>query len=141
MKPHEIKKDFSAGGVAWNPELKKVLLIHVSNLSGSQVWTFPKGHPESGESDEEAALREVREETGYHCRVLRKITDVHYTYTHKQIIFEKTVRWFLMLALEKGGSFDPKEVMAIQWASLAEAQALVSYGSDKELLKQTSLLL
>ena len=133
------KNDFSCGGVVWSPSEKKILLIRVENLSGTQAWTFPKGHPEAGETDEQSALREVREETGWVCTISKKITDVFYRYTHDGVQFNKTVRWFLMTPLENLGSFDGEEVLEIRWVSFDEAAALVSYGSDKELLKQTAL--
>ncbi len=135
------KTDFSTGGVVWDASAKKVLLIRVENLSGGQAWTFPKGHPERGETDEQSALREVREETGWVCAVVRQLIDVSYRYTHDRVVFNKTVRWFLMTPLENLGSFDVEEVLEIRWVSIDEANALVSYGSDKELLKQTALLL
>jgi diadenosine hexaphosphate hydrolase (ATP-forming) len=135
------QKDFSTGGVVWDLSQKKVLLILVENLSGAHVWTFPKGHPEPGESDTEAALREVREETGWRCEVTKTITDVHYFYTHNKVTYDKTVRWFLMKPVEKVGEFDPEEVIEVRWASPIEATKLISYGSDKDLLKQTGVLL
>lgn len=141
MNTKETKKDFSAGGVVWDPLAKKYLLILVESLVGSRVWTFPKGHPETGETDEQAALREVLEETGWRCEVMKKLIDVHYVYTHDNVTFDKTVRWFLMKSHEEVGSFDPEEVVEVRWVTPAEAQSLISYGSDKELLKQTALLL
>ena len=114
---------------------------YVENLSGGQAWTFPKGHPEAGETHEQSALREVVEETGWECSVVRQLTDVFYRYTHDKVVFNKTVRWFLMTPLKNRGVFDVEEVLEIKWVPLDEAAALVSYGSDKELLKQTTLLL
>lgn len=135
------KNDFSAGGLVWNSTTHQLLLIRVENLSGGLVWTFPKGHPEQGETDEQAAIREVREETGWVCSVEKKLTDVSYRYTHEKVLFHKTVRWFLMAPIEDVGTFDKEEVLEIKWCSVDQAQALVSYESDKQLLKQTALLL
>ena len=135
---YQHKTDFSTGGVVWDAEEKKVLLIRVEGLSGP-VWTFPKGHPEAGESDEQAAVREVREETGWVCEVVKQLTDVSYKYSHEKILYHKTVRWFLMSPRENLGKFDVEEVVEIKWVNAEEAAALVSYGSDKELLKQTAL--
>jgi 8-oxo-dGTP diphosphatase len=135
------KIDFSAGGVVWDKSANKILLIRVENLSGGQAWTFPKGHPEADETAERAALREVREETGWVCRVTGPLTDVFYRYTHDNVVFKKTVRWFLMTPIENIGAFDGDEVLEVRWVTMDEALAMVSYGSDKELLKQTTLLL
>lgn len=141
MKKRETKKDFSSGGLVWDAAAKKYLVIHVENLSGVRVWTFPKGHPEKGETDEQAAVREVVEETGWQCEVIKPITDVRYHYVHKDITYDKTVRWFLMKPLTNIGSFDPEEVLEVRWVTPSEADKLISYGSDKDLLKQTALLL
>ena len=132
------KTDFSTGGVVWDASAKKVLLIRVDNFS-KPAWTFPKGHPEPGETDEQAAVREVREETGWVCDVVKKLTDVSYRYSHEKVLYDKTVRWFLMSPRENLGTFDVEEVLEIRWATADEAAALVSYGSAKELLKQTAL--
>jgi 8-oxo-dGTP pyrophosphatase MutT (NUDIX family) len=134
----EQRTDFSTGGLVWDADRRQVLLIRVENLSGP-VWTFPKGHPEKDETDEQAAIREVREETGWMCSVVKKLTDVSYRYMHERVLFHKTVRWFLMAPLENMGAFDLEEVLEIKWVPIHEAEALVSYGSDKELLKQTAL--
>lgn len=139
--PIPTKKDFSTGGLVWDPNERKFLLILVENLSGARVWTFPKGHLEPGETDEQGAVREVREETGWRCDVVKRITDTHYFYTHEKIRFDKTVRWFLMKPVEKVGEFDPEEVLEVKWVSREESHSLITYGSDKELLKQTALLL
>ncbi len=141
VKQARVKKDFSTGGVVWDAATKKFLLIFVENLSGARVWTFPKGHPENSEADTEAAIREVLEETGWRCDVVKTITDVHYFYVHDGVTYDKTVRWFLMKPIEKVGDFDPEEVIEVRWASPQEATTMITYGSDKELLKQTSVLL
>lgn len=141
MRSTQTKQDFSTGGVVWDKAAGKFLLIRVENLSGTQVWTFPKGHPETGETDGQAAVREVLEETGWRCSLGNLITDVHYNYIHEQVTYEKTVRWYMMTPLEKTREFDTEEVLECRWATPEEARSLVTYGSDKELLKQTALLL
>ena len=98
------------------------------------VWTFPKGHPEKGESDEDAALREVREETGWECRVVKPLIDVDYFYTHGKVKTHKTVRWFLMEPLKQIGGFDPVEIVECAWMNPQEARQNVTYDSDKKLL-------
>lgn len=140
-KALKTKKDFSTGGVVWDEKKKKFLLILVENLSKERVWTFPKGHPEKGETERESALREVLEETGWVCEVIRQLNDTHYFYTHQETRFSKTVRWFLMKPLEETGTFDTEEVIETKWAGQKEAEALITYGSDKDLLKQTAVLL
>jgi len=130
------KKDFSAGGVVWDAAKKKLLLVRVENLLNMLVWTFPKGHPEGDETPAMAALREVREETGWVCTVINPVLDVRYRFTQKGIRYSKTVRWFLMAPVKKAGAFDPKEIKAIKWMGVQEAESILSYESDHKLLKR-----
>lgn len=120
---------------------KKILMVRVKNLSKKRVWTFPKGHPEGAETDREAALREVQEETGWKCQVIKPISFVHYDYRDKNILFQKSVRWFLMKSIRRTGSFDPKEILECQWIKIDEAAQRVKYDSDKGLLVQLRHLL
>jgi len=135
------KKDFSSGGLVWDAAKKKVLVVRVQNLVGSEVWTFPKGHPESDEDDKAAAIREVREETGWDCTIKKLLMDVRYWYTHKGVRYDKTVRWFLMKPVECVGTFQEKEILGCAWTSLAEAKTLITYSSDKALLKKLESVL
>ena len=66
-KTEQTRRDFSCGGLVWDGDKNLVLLVYVQNLMKKKVWTFPKGHPEHQELDEQAALREVCEETGWRC--------------------------------------------------------------------------
>lgn len=135
-KQKPARKDFSAGGIVWDPDAGKVFLIKVRNLLKEVRWTFPKGHPDAGESDTEAALREVREETGWETEIIKPLTDVQYCYRHKGEMFDKTVRWFLMKPVKKVGEPDPNEVLESGWLTPKEARTLVSYKSDTTLLKK-----
>ncbi|MFN0118299.1 MAG: NUDIX hydrolase [Elusimicrobiota bacterium] len=139
MNQSKTKKDFSCGGVVWDKEKGSLLLIQVKNLVGDVVWTFPKGHPENNESDQEAALREVCEETGWQCEVLNSLQDISYFYSRNGTRFHKTVRWFLMKPLNKVGDFNPQEVLKIEWFPFSEVSKVIIYDSDKELLRKLSL--
>ena len=133
-KPRE--KDFSTGGVVWDPEKKQTLMVRVRNLEGLRVWTFPKGHPEKNEKEIESALREVREETGWACEILRPLHEVYYEYERNGVVYDKTVRWYLMAPLEKEGEFDPEEILEVKWATLPEARKSVAYKTDKILVSR-----
>lgn len=129
-----FRDDFSCGGVVVDPSKNQLLLIRVENLSKAVVWTFPKGHPEKGETDTVAALREVREETGWECRVTKPLMDVDYYFVHNNAKTHKVVRWFLMEPIQKVGDFNPVEIKGCEWVSPAEARKRISYESDQKLL-------
>lgn len=93
-------------------------------------WSFPKGKLEAGETFEIAALREVREETGMSCRLLRFIGHTEYVDRKGR---PKAVAYWIMAAEE--GSFTPnEEVDELRWLSLVDAARLLSYARDKELV-------
>ncbi len=133
MKPDEIAvKEVSAGGVVTGP--LGLLLIKVENLQGSVLWTFPKGHLEAGETPEQAALREVVEETGWRCKTVAPFFDVHYSFRHNGKRVDKTVHWFRMEPVEKTGESDPDEIIDCRWFPAAEAKDLLVYKSDLEIM-------
>ncbi len=131
----ETKQDFSCGGIVVGAD-KQLLIVEVENLSGARVWTFPKGHPEKGETDEMAALREVHEETGWQCRVLKPLTDVDYFFVKDGVRFHKVVRWFVMEPVIENGKPMEGEILRCRWASPAEARSLITYASDFKLLEK-----
>src|SRR5438876_1148461 len=92
----KVTFEFSAGGVVYDPAAQKLLLIQVKNLQDQVVWTFPKGHIEKGETEEQAALREVQEETGWSCAILQPFHKVQYWFKKKGQLIKKSVTWFLM---------------------------------------------
>ncbi len=131
-KPGALK-EFSAGGIVSRGS--RLLLVRVRNLRGEEVWTFPKGHLEAGEGPEEAALREVEEETGWRCRVLRSLPTARYRFERRGFPVAKEVRWFLMEPLAKTGLPDAQEILASRWVAAAEARKRLVYPSDVALLK------
>lgn len=126
-------REFSAGGIV--DQKGSLLLVQVCNLKGDKVWTFPKGHLEPGETPEDAALREVHEETGWRCRSLGPVLTVGYKFTRQGRLVDKKVQWFLMEPVEEDGKPDAAEVLAVQWAPAEKAKAILKYRSDIELLE------
>lgn len=116
----------AAGGVVLHDGA--VLLVHRPRYDD---WSFPKGKADhAGESDEETALREVREETGLRCELGRSLPSVTYTDHQGR---RKIVRYWCMRAL--GGAFEPAdEVDEIRWLPLAEARSLLTYDHDRALV-------
>lgn len=126
--------EFSAGGLVVDDE-GRVLLIRARDLRGRPVWTLPKGTLAAGETAEQAALREVREETGYDCAVVRPLEAVTYWFQRHGQRIKKTVRWYLMRPVVKAGEHD-HEVDEVVWAAPAEALRRLRYDSDRRLVSQ-----
>ncbi|WP_287370956.1 NUDIX hydrolase [Oceanithermus sp.] len=129
-----VRFEHSAGGVLLD-EACRVLLIRTTNLKGEPVWTLPKGLIEPGERPEDAALREVREETGYAAEIVRPLEPSTYWFVREGQKVKKRVDWFLMRPLRKTGEHD-REVSATAWFPLAEAEARLRYKSDRALLRR-----
>lgn len=126
-------EEYSAGGVATREG--RVLLVKVENLKGEEVWTFPKGHLDPGETPRQAALREVEEETGWRCAAAEPLTLVRYMFRREGRLVRKRVRWYWMAPEGRVGEPDAKEVLGLRWATPAEAEALLRYPGDKRLLE------
>jgi 8-oxo-dGTP diphosphatase len=122
----------AAGGVVVRDGTQgrpEILLIHRPKYSD---WSFPKGKLMDGETDEECALREVFEETGFICATHHELTSTSYVDRKGR---PKVVRYWAMSLL--GGSFSPNsEVDEILWTTLDEAGARLSYRHDRALLKE-----
>ena len=95
-----------------------------------QDWSFPKGKLEEGETFEIAALREVEEETGMTCRLLRFIGHTEYVDRKGR---PKAVAYWVMAPV--AGEFAPNdEVDELRWLGLERASHLLSYPRDRELI-------
>jgi 8-oxo-dGTP diphosphatase len=119
----------AAGGlvVRRSDDVLEIALVHRPE---HHDWSFPKGKLEDGESFEDAALREVREETGLACRILRFIGHTEYVDRKGR---PKAVAYWVMAP--ESGSFSPNgEVDELRWVSMVEAGFLLSYPRDRELV-------
>jgi 8-oxo-dGTP pyrophosphatase MutT (NUDIX family) len=107
-------------------------------MHGNQVWSLPKGLVEEHESPEEAALREVEEETGLRGRVVGKVADSTYWYVvpSEGVRYKKTVHFYLMEYLSGDSSAHDWEVDEVRWVSPEEAMSLLSYQGEREVLSR-----
>ena len=125
--------EFSAGGVVID-DRGQFLLIRARDLRNRPVWTLPKGTLAAGETSQQAALREVQEETGYRCEVVRELEAVTYWFQRAGQRIKKTVHWYLMRPLEKVGDHD-HEVDEVAWTDRDDALRRLRYDSDRRLLE------
>ena len=115
----------AAGGVVVRDG--QVLLVHRPRYDD---WTLPKGKLDRGESFEDAALREVREETGFSCVLGRELPSSEYRDNKER---PKLVRYWLMEV--EGGAFEPnEEVDELRWLEPGEAVEALTYERDREVL-------
>jgi mutator protein MutT len=105
-------------------------------VDGSQVLGLPKGHIDPGESAEQAALREVREETGVTGELLERLGTVRYHYRRDGHTVSKSVLFFLF-AYRSGDIADhDHEVQEVRWMGLEEAQTALTYDGEREMMRR-----
>ena len=131
----KIIKKVSAGGVVIEGD--QVLTLFVPDYNET---VFPKGTLEEGETPEEAATRELLEETGYHVSILSKIDTISYEFEEDNKFFIKTVHFFLMKLSEvdeipsphreKGEDFENR------WLQIPEALSELTHEESRSLLKK-----
>lgn len=126
---------FSSGGVVVQKKETSwdVLLIR---KRGSPFWTLPKGHLEEGEKEEDAALREVQEETGCAVQLGPRLGEIAFTYERDGRRFEEHATFYLMEVTEEGPSRAPEEVEETRWFDLSEAFQFLFYENERGVLRK-----
>ncbi len=129
----QAQQAHSAGGVVVRPEPKRLLVAMIATRGGAR-WGLPKGAPNPEESIGEAALREVREETGIHAEIISLLDRIEYFFRANDKLIRKEVDFFLMRYVE--GALTPQltEVDDVEWVELSEAIDRASFESEKRIL-------
>jgi len=130
-------KEVSAGCIVYRRNNKVYLLMILDRFG---YWTFPKGKLEEGESLEETAVREVKEETGIDVEIERYLGETHYNYSHSEKgNVDKTVHWYLAKVLSSDITSAPGEITRAEWVDLESARKLCGYKSDIEMLEKPEI--
>jgi 8-oxo-dGTP pyrophosphatase MutT (NUDIX family) len=122
----------SAGGVVYRlaDGTLEVALVHRRSPA---LWALPKGTPDAGETAEETALRETREETGLEVEVDRPLRSISYFFVRGSTRFHKTVHFFLMRAVGGDTTEHDHEFDEVRWLPVEEALRLMNYPTERAL--------
>jgi 8-oxo-dGTP pyrophosphatase MutT (NUDIX family) len=131
-----VIREFSSGGLVIRNMRGRPHLAVVRLRDG--ILALPKGHPEKGESSQEAALREVQEETGLEARPVEKLGDIRYWYARDGDRVLKVVSFFLFRYRCGRLEDHDHEVEEALWIPLDDAPERLAYKSEKEIA-QTAL--
>ena len=136
-------KEVSAGGVVYRrtDEGIEVVLASRRTRRGQLAWGLAKGGIELGETREEAAIREVREETGLTADIEADLGDTKYMYVWDDIRIRKTVHFFLMR--HTGGNVEDRddEMEEIRWFPMDRAIKRAAYRGERDMLVKAAELL
>jgi 8-oxo-dGTP pyrophosphatase MutT (NUDIX family) len=132
-------EETSAGGfvLAQDGSLR-VALIGRETRSGRIDWCVPKGHPEGEENHEQAAIREIAEETGLEVEIIERLGDIKYEFSAGNKLISKTVHHFLMRQI--GGYLtvenDPQqEAVDVQWFEVDSLHITLAHENERRIAR------
>ncbi len=137
--PRRRKADeTSAGGLVVRTEdgTSSGALIGRLDRRGRLRWSLPKGHVEHGETHEQAAVREVEEETGISGRITARLGSVEYTFIAHGKRIHKRVHHYLMEAVGGELSDADVEVTEVAWVPLSDLPARLAYAGERRLARR-----
>ena len=130
----KVERAVSAGGVVTRegdagPE------VVICGRDSDGVWGLPKGTPDEGESLEQAAIREVSEETGLQVEIAKKLGVVEYWFASDGVRYHKWVHYYLMRTT--GGSTEDhdEEYDRVEWLPAGEALRALTFENDRRMVR------
>lgn len=129
-------RETSAGGLVVDHVTDATcgVLIGRTDRRGELEWVLPKGHVEAGETTEQTAVREVREETGLESRVVASLGDIDYWFVADNRRIHKTVHHYVLEVVGGTIGSDDVEVSEVAWVPIDELDRRLRYPSERRLL-------
>jgi 8-oxo-dGTP pyrophosphatase MutT (NUDIX family) len=131
-----VARERSAGGVVVRGEEVVVIVPTRRASDGSRVTALPKGHIDPGETPLQAAVREVREETGIVGEPVHELGEARYWYRRDGQTIPKSVSFYLFSYVEGDTADHDDEVEEARWIALADAQSELSHAAEREMVER-----
>jgi len=131
------ERAISAGGVVYRRG-QNGLEVVLCGRNADGIWGLPKGTPSPGESLEEAAVREVTEETGLQVKIVAKIRAIEYWFARPQegVRYHKFVHYYLMLPTGGSTADHDSEFDRVEWGPIEEALKTLSYKNEVAVVRE-----
>lgn len=134
------RNEVSAGGLIWRRNADNSVNVVLVRPAGRRNWVLPKGHVEPGETVVDAAIREVREESGLRVGAIEPLGDVSYIFSSRErdggplVRIFKRVHFFLMECAGGDPSGHDSEIDEVAWLGVDEALIRATHRSERELI-------
>jgi 8-oxo-dGTP pyrophosphatase MutT (NUDIX family) len=129
-----MSSEVSAGGIVVRNGEVAVIVPRRRAADGSRVLGLPKGHLDAGETPEQAAAREVREETGLDTELVQDLGEVRYWYRRDGRPIPKRVTFFLFRYVAGDTSDHDHEIEQALWMALDDAKTALTYAGEREMV-------
>ena len=130
----KVERAVSAGGVVIR-EGEAALEVVICGRDSDGVWGLPKGTPDEGESLEQAAIREVSEETGLQVEIVKKLGVVEYWFASDGVRYHKWVHYYLMRATGGSTEMHDEEYDRVEWLHVKDALRALTFENDKRMVR------
>jgi ADP-ribose pyrophosphatase YjhB (NUDIX family) len=132
----ETVDETSAGGLIVDTSRVDLPAALIARLDrrGRLLWSLPKGHIEAGETAEQAAVREIQEETGIEGGLLGELGVIDFWFVAEGKRVHKTVHHFLLRAVGGELSDADIEVAEVAWVPLDEVEKRLAYNDERKLV-------
>jgi len=138
MSELPTEKQVSAGGVVFQKHDNAIDVALIS-VGKNRRWQLPKGQVDPGETPDETALREVREETGLTSELIQPLDTIEYwyisTYTGRRTKIHKYVHFFLMRYLSGDVEHHDYEVNEARWVEIRRALEMLAFENEKKIVR------